>query len=273
MKIAITGANGQLGIIIMEQLLTRLPAEQMIACVREPGTMKRYGQLGVTVKRCDYDQPDTLPQAFEGATHVLLISSSHRDDLVRIRQHSHVIEAAKRADISHLMYTSFAYPEASSASIAHMHRATEQTILAAGMTYTFFRNAFYVDFVNVLDLNTAITSRELVIAPGNWHFNAVSRFDLGRAIASVLSEPELHSNRIYELTVPTAWQFNDLANALSELTGTSITVREDAAAQHWIYGLLRKLDTSSTSDAMERLIGSPVTSLLETIRPFIHPNQ
>ncbi|MED4782011.1 NAD(P)H-binding protein [Brevibacillus choshinensis] len=269
MLIAITGANGKLGRLIIHQLLKKVPASQVVACVRNPQSMQEYKEIGVDVRYCDYDQPDSLDQALVGASHLLLISSSHQDEQTRFQQHSHVIEAAKKSNVGHFMYTSFAFLEKSSISLTHLHLATERAILSTGIPHTFFRNALYTDFVAAIDLQTAITKGILRVSPGDWMFNSVSRLDLALGIAAVLSEPDRHQHKSYELTSSHLWTFPQLTTALSELTSKPISLQEDPAMQHWIFGFLGKIQTSTISNDLEQLIGHPTTSLKESIRPFI----
>nr|WP_042163332.1 NAD(P)H-binding protein [Paenibacillus gorillae] len=268
MSIVITGANGKLGSLIIERLLQKVAADQIVACVRDLEKGKHFHEYGIEVRLCDYDKPDTLEQAFAGASKLLFIASSNQDDTIRLRQHAHVIEAAKKSKVEQLLFTSFAFLEQDSISTSHLYMATEHAILTAGMPYTFLRNSLYTDFVGVLGLDAAIAAGELRIAPGDWSFNTVTRDDLARGIAAVLSEGD-HRNKIYELTASRPWTFDDLAAALSDLSGKSVVLQEDAGIQNWIFGFLRKINTSSTSTDLERLIGGPVTPLKESIKPFI----
>ncbi|BBH23569.1 NAD(P)-dependent oxidoreductase [Paenibacillus baekrokdamisoli] len=268
MSIIITGANGQLGSLIIKHLLQKVSADQIIACVRDIEKAKEYQEQGIEVRFCDYDQPESLDLAFAGASKLLLISSSNTDDTVRLRQHVHVIEAAKKSKVEHLLFTSFAFLGVGSIPPSHLYLATEHAILTTGIPHTILRNALYTDFVGVLGLDAAIATGELRTYPGDWSFNTVTRNDLALGIAAVLSEPD-HKNKTYELTAPRPWTFNELAIVLSELTGKSVSHRQDPEIQNWIYGFLGKIDTSSTSGDLERLIGGPVTSLKESIKPFI----
>ncbi|GGH15202.1 NmrA family NAD(P)-binding protein [Paenibacillus segetis] len=272
MSIIITGATGKLGSLIIEQLLRKVSADQIIAGVRHPQSERAqcYIKQGIDVRICDYDQPETLHQAFDGVSKLLLISSSNPDDTVRLRQHAHVIEAAKKCNIEHLLYTSFAFlgDGIDSTSLHHLHLATEHAILTTGLPYTFLRNALYIDFVGILGLDAAIAKGELSIYPGDWKFNVVTRHDLAVGIATILSE-SCHENKTYELTAPRPWTFEELAIALSKLTGKSISLRQDTQIQNWIYGFLAKINTSSTSVDLERFIGGPVTPLTDSIKPFI----
>ncbi|MCP3745470.1 NAD(P)H-binding protein [Paenibacillus sp. A3M_27_13] len=269
MSIVITGANGQLGSLIIQQLLQKVSPHEITACVRHLETGKHYEAQGITVRLGDYDQPDSLEQAFAGASQLLLISSSHPDDTIRIRQHTHIIEVAKKCKVEHILYTSFAFSEASSIPLSNLHLATEHAICTTGIPYTFLRNALYTDFVKTLDLNAAIAKGALDIYPGEWKFNTVTRWDLARGIAAVLSGPDRHKNKKYEFVSSSPWTFSDLTAALTELTGRSISLRHDPQIKNWIFGFLGKIDTRSTSDELEQLISGPLTSLKESIRPFI----
>ncbi|MWV43868.1 NAD(P)H-binding protein [Paenibacillus sp. HJL G12] len=271
MTIVITGASGKLGSLIIKQLLQKGSPGPIAACVRHPEIAKPYHDLGIEVRICDYDQVESLETAFAGASKLLFISSSHPDDTTRLRQHAHVIEAAKRAKVEHLLYTSFAFPEAGSTSLTHLHLATEHAIHTTGIPFTFLRNALYTDFVGALGLDAAVSAGELLIPPGDWLFNSVARDDLALGIATVLLE-EGHQNTIYELTSPHAWSFHELTHALSAIAGKPISLRQDIQVQHWLYGFLRKIDTSSTSPDLEKLIGGPMTPLKDSLQSWIISN-
>ncbi|MEO3944770.1 NAD(P)H-binding protein [Gorillibacterium sp. CAU 1737] len=268
MTIAITGASGQLGSLIVDHLLRRMRPDAFIACVRCPDSAERYGKMGVPVRLCDYDVPESLEHGFEGVSKLLLISSPHSDDAVRLRQHQQVIEAARKAKVKHLLYTSFAFLENGSGSPVELHRATEQAIRESTLSYTFLRNALYIDFVGALDLSGALMSGQLRVPPGNWRFHSVTRSDLAEATAILLSE-EGHVGKTYELTAPQAWTFENLAAALSVQTGREVVVQEDAAVQGWIYSFLRRIDTASVSRDLEQLLNHAIQPLEKSLTPFI----
>ncbi|ASA21408.1 SDR family oxidoreductase [Paenibacillus donghaensis] len=272
MTLLITGAAGQLGSLIIQTLDGKVPAGQVIAGVRNLDQATLALDKGMQVRLTDYDRPDTLASAFEGVEQVLLISSSHTDDELRLQQHNRVIAAAKTAGVKHLLYTSFAFPPKGPIPTNHVHMLTEQAILASGLEYTMLRNALYIDFVGVLGMDEAIRSGELRTPPGAWRFNSVTRKDLAGGIAAVLSSAG-HRNQIYELTAPAAWTFTDLATSLSELAGKPVVHREDPNIQHWIYPFMSKLDTSSTSDRLVQLLEGPVTGLTESIRPLLQGSE
>lgn len=268
MSIVITGANGRLGSLIIQELLHHVSPDQIVACVRRMESGKSWEDQGITVRFCNYDEPASLEKAFVGTSRLLFISSPHPDDTVRMRQHAHVIEAAKKANVGHIFYTSFAFPEHSDISLTHLHLATEHAIRTTGIPYTFLRNGLYMDFIEALDVNASILTGNLRIHPGSWKFNAVTRSDLGAAIAAALSG-EGHLNKTYELVAPDVWTFSDVASTLSELTGRAISLCPTNELQHWIFSFLRKIDTASTSGDLENLLGHPLTTMKENMKAYV----
>lgn len=170
MSIVITGANGKLGSLIIKQLLQKVSADQIVACVRNLENAKEFLEQGIEVRLCDYDKRETLNQAFTGASKLLLISSFNKDDAIRLRQHAHVIEAVKKTQVEQLLFTSFAFLGSGSLPPSNLYLATENAIHISGIPHTFLRNSLYTDFVGVLGLDTAIATGELSIYLVYWNF-------------------------------------------------------------------------------------------------------
>src|SRR5471032_818649 len=102
--IIVTGASGQLGRLVIARLLKTVPAAQIVAAVRDVAKVADLAAQGVQVRRADYSDPAALDAAFQGASKVLLISSSELGQ--RGPQHRNVIDAAVRAKAGLLAYTS-----------------------------------------------------------------------------------------------------------------------------------------------------------------------
>ncbi|GGD96207.1 NAD(P)H-binding protein [Paenibacillus nasutitermitis] len=262
MPIVMTGATGKLGNLIARQLLFRLPPEELIVSVRRPDAAADLAEQGVKVRFGDYDAPDSLEVSFAGATRLLLISSSHANDAVRLRQHAAALEAAGKAGIKHLIYTSMAY--AGQGRLHRLHLDTEQMIHASGIPFTFLRNAYYTELIRALGIREAAASGGLVSPRGKWIFNTADRRDLARAAAAVLTE-DGHAGRTYELTAPKVWTLYDLARALSEATGRRVVYRADDAVQNEIYGLLALTDMRKVSTDLEQLAGGSLHTIKDEV--------
>ena len=142
--IAVTGASGHLGRLVIEALLARnLPANRIVALVREPQKVSAFAALGVEVRRADYAQPETLEAAFEGVERLLLVSSNEVGQ--RLPQHENVVNAARKSDIGVLAYTSIPKADTSGMQLAADHQATEQMIRKSGIPFAFLRNSWYFE--------------------------------------------------------------------------------------------------------------------------------
>jgi len=140
MTIAITGATGQLGRLVIEKLKTRTAPSNIVALVRSPA---KAADLGIAARAADYAKPETLASALAQVDTLLLISSSEVGQ--RAQQHRNVIEAAKKAGVKHIVYTSLLHADTSVLNLAEEHIATEQMLKASGIVHTILRNGWYTE--------------------------------------------------------------------------------------------------------------------------------
>ena len=141
--IVVTGANGQLGQLVIEELLQRTAAENIVATVRNPEAAGELAALGIELRQADYDQPETLSRAFAGAEKVLLISSSAVGQ--RVPQHQAVISAAEEAGVQLLAYTSILHCDRSPLQLAEEHQQTEALLNASAVPSVILRNGWYTE--------------------------------------------------------------------------------------------------------------------------------
>ncbi|MFI5907877.1 NAD(P)H-binding protein [Dactylosporangium sp. NPDC051541] len=241
--IAVTGASGALGRLVVNRLLNLVPAERIIAVVRDPAKVADLAARGVTVRTGDYDRPQSLD--LQGVDRLLLISSPELDADKRTGQHRNVIEAA--ADVRLLVYTSFLTPDGA-------HQATEAAIRAGGRAYTFLRNPFYTDaFVQ--------TGDHLASGTGGGALNTATRANLAEAAAAVLTGEAHHHNRAYDLTGP-LWTFPGVAEAI----GVPYREEAPAGAMGFLHGLAKAGRLERQTDDLETLLGRPPTTAVEAFR-------
>ena len=185
MSIVITGASGHLGRATVELVLGRMPAQEVILTTRHPEEISDLAARGVEVREADFGRPETLVGAFEGGDKLLLIST----DAVgaRVDQHRAAIEAAGKAGISHVVYTSYLNPvEDNPAAVTADHRETERALRESGLAWTALRNGLYAEY-QVPTGTQAVATGRLVHNNGDGETAYVSREDCAAAAAAVLA--------------------------------------------------------------------------------------
>lgn len=221
MTIAITGATGELGQLVLYNLLEKNLEEKIVAVARNKEKAKELFKDTVEIRFGDYFLSDSLLEAFKDIDKLLFISSPNTDDMSRVLEHTTVIKAARDAGVKHIYYTSLAHVEESELGLAKLHIATEAIIKVSGIPYTFLRNPLYTEvFVNS-SLNQAIKNGQLVSNTGSGKLNTVPRSDLAKATAEILSSNDFQ-NSVVELASSTTWTFNELADILSEISGKKV---------------------------------------------------
>src|ERR671934_40723 len=104
MTVAVTGASGHLGRRVADLLLDRLDPAEVVLLTRSPEHLSAYAERGAQVRRADFDEPESLPEALAGTDRVLLISAVDLER--RVGQHKAALGAAKAAGARHVLYTS-----------------------------------------------------------------------------------------------------------------------------------------------------------------------
>lgn len=218
MTVAITGATGKLGSLVVKHLLKKLPADQIVAVVRNTEKAAPLAGLGVEIRYGNYMDPASLVKAFNGISKLLLISSSDFfDETLRMVQHSNAVRAAKNASVEHICYTGTAFPEDATFGPALLHLATEYAIRASRINYTFLRDTLYTEVLISPDLAKSIDAGIIATNTANCKINSVARSDLALAHATVLAQTG-HENKIYNLVSNQPWTYDELAQILSELS-------------------------------------------------------
>lgn len=283
-KFVITGATGQLGGLVVKHLIDMgTPAQNIAAVVRNEVKAAGLKNLGLEIRKGDYDQADTLKEAFQESDKLLFISSPSPDGTYRIRQHASVVEAARNAGVGHIIYTSLAFADKVTLGMENVHLATELAIKETKIPYTILRNTFYMDyFVNPL-LKGIVDSGVIASASKGNKFNYVTRNDLALTAAIILKTDE-HQNKVYELTNPKPITYDDFAEILSEISGKEVKhleltpeqvyeqmikqgfSQEDAGFYNYMWPLLAQGYFSYASDDLVNLIGNKFTSFKDAVQ-------
>lgn len=219
--ILITGANGHLGTATIDFLLKKTPASQVAALVRDEAKGAALAAKGIALRTGDYFDAASLQKSFAGIDVLVFISSGSLEN--RVAQHENAVNAAKAAGVKHIIYTSVL--KASDTlkflpAIDHYH--TEAMLKKSGISYTIFRNTFYVEVLPML-LGGALESGQWYYAAGDAKANFASRLDMAEAIANVAINPSQHANKIYEITSGQSYSFHEIASILSKVAGKTVS--------------------------------------------------
>lgn len=279
--IAVTGATGHLGRLVVESLLERgTPADQVVAAVRTPAKAADLAARGVQVREADYSRPETLAVAFEGVDTLLLVSSSEVGQ--RVPQHIAVIDAAKAAGVGRVVYTSAPQADSSTLVLAPDHKATEEYLAQSGLATTILRNNWYTE--NYLQpVQQAKDSGEILASVGDGKVASAPRSDFAEAAAVVLVD-DSHAGKVYELSGDVAWTHDELAAAAGEVLGREVSYHRVSPEEHAavlagfgldegtvgfvvaLDGNIRDGELATVTSDLSALLGRPTTGLVEALR-------
>lgn len=276
MKIAVTGATGQLGRLIVHRLRGRIPAGDIVALARTPA---HAADLGVTVRQADYGLPGTLDAALAGIDTLMMVSGSEVGQ--RLPQHRNLIEAAIKAGVRRVVYTSLLHADRSTLGLAPEHVETEAMLARSGLSVTVLRNGWYTENYTA-SARDAVARGMLAGSAGQGRIASATRADYAdAAVAALVGQG--HEGQVYELAGDTAYTLAELAAEISRQSGKEIPYVDLAPADYTAALLaagvpepwprvLPALDVEAgkgalfdDSRSLSRLIGRPTTSLADAV--------
>ncbi|SQF98203.1 quinone oxidoreductase [Paucimonas lemoignei] len=281
----VTGATGQLGRLVIAQLLEHVPASQIIAAVRSPEKAADLAALGVQVRQADYSQPATLNSAFAGAEKILLISSSEIGQ--RAAQHKAVIDAAKRAQVKLLAYTSVLHADTSALGLAEEHRQTESALQQSGVPFVVLRNGWYTENYTA-GIPAALQHGAVFGSASDGRISSAAREDFAAAAIAVLTATDDQAGRIYELAGDESYSLSEFAAEISRQAGKQIPYTDlpqadfqaaliQAGLPDFVADLLADSDAAAAKGALfddgkqlSRLIGRPTTAWQDTVKTALN---
>lgn len=277
--ILVTGATGQLGRLVIRNLLETVPAAQVVAAVRSPAKAADLAALGVQVREADYTRPATLAAAFAGVTKALLISSSEIGQ--RAAQHAAVIQAAKSAGVQLVAYTSILRAPASRMALAVEHRETETMLQSSGVPHVLLRNGWYTENYTG-SIGAALAHGVVLGAAGSGRIASATRADYAAAAAAVLVR-DGQAGKVYELAGDHPFTMAEYAAEVARQSGKPVRYQDlpEAGYQAALVsvglpeGFAALLAQSSACSAhdelydagrqLSALIGRPTTPLADAV--------
>ncbi|VEC01139.1 Quinone oxidoreductase 2 [Cedecea lapagei] len=278
--IAITGASGQLGRLVIEDLLKAVKAEEIVAVVRNPAKVEDFSGRGVQVRTADYGDISALTKAFSGVEKVLLISSSEVGQ--RAAQHSNIIAAAKQAGVKLIAYTSLLHADRSPLALAEEHIVTERQLKESGVPFVLLRNGWYTE--NYLaSVPPAIQHGVFIGSAGEGKIASATRADYAAAAAKVLTLDN-QAGKVYELAGDHGWTLAELAAEVSQQSGKPVVYQnldeadfkaalQGAGLPEGFAALLANSDAGAEKGGLfddghqlSKLIGRATTSLSDSVK-------
>ncbi len=279
--ILVTGASGHLGRLVIDNLIKRgTPAEQIIAAVRSPKKAQDLAAQGVSVRKADYDNIDTLNAAMTDVKRVVLVSSSEVGQ--RTAQHKNIIQAAKDAAVELLAYTSILDADHSPLQLAAEHVETEQLLTASGVPYVLLRNGWYSENYTE-NIDAALEHGAVLGCAGQGKYATATRANYAEAAAVVITR-ENQAGKVYELAGDHAFTLEEYAQALSKISGKPVVYQDlseaeyvkilvDAGVPEGFATILADADTGAAkgglfddSHSLSALIGHPTTPIADSIQ-------
>ncbi|MCY1298111.1 Quinone oxidoreductase 2 [compost metagenome] len=220
----VTGATGQLGKLVLDQLLgSGVEPARIIATSRDTAKLADYTAKGVQARVADFDDPASLDKAFAGADRILIISTDALDQPgKRLKQHLAAVAAAEKAGAKHILYTSMPSPETSVIPFAPDHLGTENAIKATGIPYTILRNGWYMENL-FMALPHALETGQWYSSSGEGRLAHIARADAARAAAAALASA-VNESRTYTLTGGELRSTDEIAALVAKATGKRLDV-------------------------------------------------
>jgi NAD(P)H dehydrogenase (quinone) len=278
--IVITGASGQLGRLVVAELLKTVPASELVAAVRSPQKVDDLANMGIQVRQADYSRPDTLDTAFRGADKLLLISSSEVGQ--RAPQHGNVIAAANKANVGLLAYTSILHADTTPLLLGTEHKQTEAMLAESGLPHVVLRNGWYTENY-AAGIPIALQHGAVLGCAGDGRISSAARADYAAAAAAVLVAGD-QAGQVHELAGDEAYTLAEFAAEVARQSGKTViyqnmpeadyaNVLKGAGFPEGLAEMLAQSDIGASqgglfddSHTLSRLIGRPTTPLAEVVK-------
>ncbi|HBX65257.1 MAG: NAD(P)-dependent oxidoreductase [Balneola sp.] len=283
--ILVTGSTGSLGTATIEFLLEKGSEHTIIGLARDEDKAASLKQKGAEIRMGNYDDPESLEKAFQGVDKLFFISASEIGS--RVEQHKNVVEAAKKADVDHVVYTSFQRKTNDESSpiwmVAESHLHTEKWLEESELDYTFLKNNLYMDFVPMFIGENVVEQGTVYIPAGEGKMACVLRDEMAEASANVLLG-EGHKNTSYTFSNSENYGFDEVASILSEISGKDIgyvspevdeytKTMKDAGVPEEAIGMtvgfaqaIEQGEINETSSDLEELLGRKPVSLEDFLK-------
>jgi NAD(P)H dehydrogenase (quinone) len=223
MKILITGATGNLGGLVLDGLLKKTEASNIAVMLRNDISAETFTSRGVDVRIGNYDDTASMITAFEGVDKLYFVSGPDLE--ARLVQHEKVVAAAVEAKVGHIIYTSFSRkggPEPHPLfTLAEGHFIAENAIKDSGIPYTILLNNYYMEVIPMFAGENLLQNKTIYFPAELGKSGFIARQDIADLSAKILASSG-HKNKIYEVSGEQAYDFEEVARLISEVSGITI---------------------------------------------------
>ncbi|WP_437669956.1 SDR family oxidoreductase [Sorangium sp. So ce131] len=264
--IILTGATGHLGSSVLKHILKLVPPSEIIVSLHNRLAREEIEKTGAQVRAGDYTDPRSLEDAFRGGDKLLIVSSPSFSDELRVASHRNAIDAAVKAGVRHIYYTSLAFGSESKAAVMKAHLDTEAYLRSRGVTYTIVREGVYMESYPIF-LGFFGAGDDEVIVPGDGGVAWAARDDLGEATARIIAGGGYDDETI-TLAGPEAYTLEQTTALVSSILGRgirfSVVSRDEFVRRHSAHGDVARF-WASTYPALEAGEASVVDPLLGAV--------
>lgn len=220
-RIVISGASGDLGRRVTEQLLDANSDSELTLVTRSPAKLAHRICGSVNVCQGDYTDPESLDAAYKGGGTLLMISGLNLGR--RVDEHRNAIAAAKKAGIAQIVYTSVLGINPNNPALsAKDHYQTEVDLRASGIPSVILRDALYAEIVTNFVIRAALPFGRFNMAAGDGRLSPVSKLDVVRCVTECVLRADHYSGSVFEITGPEMLSLTDIARIASEYHGSQM---------------------------------------------------
>lgn len=283
-KYLVTGASGQLGQKTVDHLATLVAKDDIIALVRKPEQAALFADIGIATRNGDYNDTASLDAALAGVDRVLLVSSSDMTPGAREVHHGNVINAAQKAGVGFIAYTSLLNAQDNPMMLGHDHRATENLLSDSGLNHTILRNGWYTENFG-MGMAQALEMGQHFGASGDGKYSTAARADYAEAAAVVLQGG--YDGQTLELAGDDAFTLAEYAQVLSDASGKDISYVDmpvdafgeamlGAGVPEGFVMFMKDVDGNAANGALfndsktlSSIIGRPTTPYADTFKAMV----
>lgn len=223
--IVVTGATGKQGGAAFHHLKQR--GFTLRALVRNPERpeVRELEGSRVEVVRGDFDDPEAMEQALDGADGAYSVQAWQGGVETEIRQGIAFAEAANRQEVGHFVYSSVAAADENT-GIPHFESKgkIEERIRETGMPYTIFRPVFFME--NWLMMRDGIDKGTIMLPlSAQTRLQMIAVDDIGAFVALAFEHSGHWHNRTYQLAGDEL-SMSELAEAFSRVSGREVRYQQ-----------------------------------------------